>query len=100
MRAAPDGGRGAVTHCTIWAMAKAKRRDRGVPHRSGGPFGVWITDGHEAEAREEELEKPPNRIGTFMLRILGFRGKVPEAKSPPATHHPSHEHAVERPTEP
>ena len=58
----------------------AKRRDKGTPHRSGGPFGVWITDGHEAEAHEEEMEKPPSRIGTFMLRMLGFRGKVPEPK--------------------
>jgi hypothetical protein len=74
----------------------AKRSDKGAPHRSGGPFGVWITDGHGAEARQEEMEKPPSRIGTFMLRILGFRGKVPPPQSPPG-HHPSHEHAVERP---
>ena len=77
----------------------AKRRDKGTPHRSGGPFGVWITDGHEAEAREEEMEKPPSRIGTFMLRLLGFRGKVPAPPKSPPGHHPSHEHAVERPPE-
>ncbi|HEY1652467.1 MAG TPA: hypothetical protein VGG09_11350 [Acidimicrobiales bacterium] len=63
---------------------------------------MWITDGHEAEAEAEEMEKPPNRIGTFMLRILGFRGRVADRKAPPV--HPSHEHAahehpVERPTE-
>ena len=74
-----------------------RRRDKGLPHRSGGPFGVWITDGHEAEAEEEEMEKPPNRLGTFMLRILGFRGRVADRKTPPVR--PSHEHAVERPTE-
>jgi hypothetical protein len=76
----------------------AKRREEGAPHRSGGPFGLWITDGHEAEAREEEMDKRPSRIGTFMLRILGFRGKVPAPKSPPE-HHSSHEHAVEQPHE-
>jgi hypothetical protein len=74
-----------------------RRRDKGLPHRSGGPFGVWITDGHEAEAEAEEMHKRPSRIGTFMLRILGFRGRVEARKVPPA--HPSHEHAVERPTE-
>jgi hypothetical protein len=58
---------------------------------------VWITDGHEAEAEAEEMHERPSRIGTFMLRILGFRGRVEARKVPPA--HPSHEHAVERPTE-
>jgi hypothetical protein len=32
-----------------------------------------------------------------MLRILGFRGRVADRKAPPV--HPSHEHAVEHPTE-
>lgn len=58
-----------------------RRRDKGLPHRSGGPFGVWITDGHEAEAEAEERQERPSRIGTFMLRILGFRGKVAPAKA-------------------
>jgi hypothetical protein len=74
-------------------MGKRKPPDHGVPHRSGGPFGVWITDGHEAEAEEEEMEKPPSRVGTWFLRRLGFKGKV-EVKPPPRTHahRPSHEH--------
>ncbi len=80
----------------------AKRRSKGTPHaphRSGGPFGVWITDGHEAEARAEETKKPPSRFGTFLLRKLGFKGPV-EPNVPKHQAHPSHEHAVERHPEP
>ncbi len=81
-------------------MGKRKQPDHDLPHRSGGPFGVWITDGHEAEAEEEEMEKPPSRIGTWLLRRLGYKGKV-EVKPPPPphAHRPSHEHRhVEPPT--
>jgi hypothetical protein len=45
--------------------------------RLGGPF----TDTHEAEAKAAELARPPSRLGTLILRLLGYR-KGP--KGPPA----------------
>jgi hypothetical protein len=62
-----------------------------------GRFPVWISDAHEAEAKDEQLRKPPSRLGTWVLRHLGYRGevvkRVPHA---PARH--SHEHPVHRPS--
>jgi hypothetical protein len=81
----------------VGKQGKKKRQQQGphpgAPHRSGGPFGVWITDGHEAEAEEEEMEKPPSKFGTWFLRRLGYKGTV-EVKPPPPphAHRPSHEH--------
>jgi hypothetical protein len=41
-----------------------------------GPRGIPITDGHEAEAEAAQLRKHPSRLGLFILRALGFRGKI------------------------
>lgn len=60
---------------------------------------VPVTDGHETEAKRAQLLKPPNRLGLFVLRMLGFRGEVtppaagPEGHAGPSHHHPTgHEH--------
>jgi hypothetical protein len=54
---------------------------------------VRVTDGHEAEAKAAQLWKHPNRIGLFLLKLLGLRGQV----APPTDHRthvgPSHERA-------
>ena len=55
-----------------------------------------MTDGHEAEARAAQLRKRPNRIGTFFLRALGFRGEVAPPTGPgghagPSYAHPAHQ---------
>ena len=53
---------------------------------------IRVTDGHEAEAKAAQLRKRPNRIGLFLLKLLGFRGQV----TPPVARRghvgPSHEH--------
>jgi hypothetical protein len=61
-------------------------------------FPVHVTRGHEAEAREAQLRKPPSRFGTWILRRLGFRGEI-QPHLPPAQTQPSHERSVPRPTE-
>jgi hypothetical protein len=42
----------------------------------GYNFQVRVTKGHEAEAKAAQRKKRPNRLGKFVLRILGFRGQV------------------------
>jgi hypothetical protein len=37
-----------------------------------------VTGGHEAEAKAAERAKPPNRLGLFVLRVLGYKGKPGE----------------------
>lgn len=37
---------------------------------------VRVTDGHEAAAKAAQLRKPPNRLGLYFLRMLGFQGQV------------------------
>ena len=53
-----------------------------------------MTDGHETDAKAAQLRKRPNRIGLFLLKVLGFRGQV----SPPTDQRghvgPSHKHSV------
>lgn len=54
---------------------------------------ILVTDGHEAEAKAVQRRKRPNRVGLFVLRMLGFRGGV----LPPTdrgAHGPSHLHPV------
>ena len=55
---------------------------------------VRVTDGHEAEAKAAQLRKPPNRIGLFFLRVLGFRGQVAAPRGRGGHAGPSHEHPV------
>lgn len=42
----------------------------------GYNFPVHVIKGHEREAMEVQRRKKPNRIGEFVLRVLGFRGEV------------------------
>jgi hypothetical protein len=42
----------------------------------GYNFPVHVTKGHEREAMEVQRHKKPNRIGKFVLGLLGFRGEV------------------------
>jgi hypothetical protein len=39
----------------------------------GYNFQVPVTDGHEAEAKAAQMKKKPNRIGRFVLALLGYR---------------------------
>jgi hypothetical protein len=45
-------------------------------------FSYHVSDDHEAEALKAERAKKPNRLGMFILRLLGFKGKPPEPPSP------------------
>jgi hypothetical protein len=41
----------------------------------GYNFQVRVTSGHEAEAKSAEMAKKPNRLGMFILGLLGYKGK-------------------------
>jgi hypothetical protein len=41
----------------------------------GYNFQVRVTRGHEAEAEAAERAKKPNRVGMFIVRLLGGRDK-------------------------
>jgi hypothetical protein len=60
------------------------------------PRPIWFTDAHEAEAKEAQLRKPPNRFGTWVLRHLGYKGEIGK-RTPQAQTRRSHEHPVHRP---
>jgi hypothetical protein len=66
---------------------------RGRTRYANQAHKVRVTDGHEAEAKAAQLRKRPNRVGLFLLKMLGLRGQV----APPTDHRahvgPSHEHA-------
>jgi hypothetical protein len=51
-------------------------------------FSYHVSSGHEAEAEEAERAKPPNRFGVFVLRLLGFKGKVEPPPPSPHDHSP------------
>lgn len=55
---------------------------------------VRVTDGHEAAAKAAQLRKRPNRIGLFVLRLLGFRGQVARSTSGAGHAAPSREPPV------
>jgi hypothetical protein len=49
----------------------------------GYNFQVRVTSGHEAEAKAAEMAKKPNRLGMFIVRLLGRKGKpAPEVHRP------------------
>jgi hypothetical protein len=54
---------------------------------------VRVTDGHEARAKAAQLRKRPNRVGLFLLKMLGFRGQVAPPMEQTGHGGPSHEHA-------
>ena len=62
--------------------------DCGVDHNPNAKpnLPVHVTKGHEAQARETQLRKPPSRFGLWVLRRLGYRGAIRE----PAPQAPSH----------
>jgi hypothetical protein len=41
----------------------------------GYNFQVRVTHGHEAEAKAAEMAKKPNRLGIFIVKLLGGKGK-------------------------
>ena len=55
---------------------------------------IRVTDGHEAEAKAAQLRKRPNRIGLFLVKVLGFRGQVTPPSGQRGHAGPSHEHPV------
>ena len=59
----------------------------------GDNFPVHVTTGHEAEAREAQLREPPTRLGSWILRRLGYKGPIEQHKQQ-AQARPSHEHPV------
>jgi hypothetical protein len=62
--------------------------------RYAGPRRIRVTDGHEAEAKAAQFRRPPNRIGLFFLRVLGFRGEVTPPTGQGGRAGPSHQHSV------
>ncbi len=64
----------------------------------GDNFPVHVTRGHEAEAKEAQLRKPPSRLGTWILRRLGYKGPIAQHMQP-AQAKPSHEHPVQNTSE-
>jgi hypothetical protein len=62
----------------------------------GSNFPVHVTRGHEAEAREAQLRKPPSRFGTWILRRLGYKGEIRQ-HVPQEQTGPSHEHSARLP---
>jgi len=64
--------------------------------RARTPRPIWFSDAHEAEAKEAQLRKRPNRFGTWVLRHLGFTGEIREHAPRAQTGH-THEHPVHRP---
>jgi hypothetical protein len=71
-----------------------------VRYAGYGRRKILVTDGHEAEAKAAQLRKRPNRVGLFLLRVLGFRGQVapPTGQEghtgPSHMHHVRHEHSA------
>jgi hypothetical protein len=61
-----------------------------------GRFPVWMSDAHEAEAKEAQLGRPPGRLGTWVLRRLGYRGEI-SRRTPYAQTRNSREHPLHRP---
>ena len=41
----------------------------------GYNFQVRVARGHEAEAKAAEAAKKPNRLGMFIVKLLGGNGK-------------------------
>jgi hypothetical protein len=63
-------------------------------YANSGRRRILVTDGHEAQAKAAQRRKRPNRIGLFILRMLGFRGGVLPPMDQGAAHGPSHLHPV------
>jgi hypothetical protein len=63
--------------------------------KSGDNFPVHVTRGHEAEARDAQLHKPPTRFGAWILRRLGYKGEIKQYL-PQEQARPSHERAIRR----
>jgi hypothetical protein len=63
--------------------------------KSGDNFPVHVTRGHEAEAREAQLRKPPSRVGAWILRSLGYKGEIKQYLPQEQTR-PSHERSIRR----
>lgn len=61
-------------------------------------FPVHVTRGHEAEAKEAQLRKPPSGFGRWVLRRLGYRGAIGE-RAPHAQTPRPHERPVQGPPE-
>jgi hypothetical protein len=65
-----------------------------VRYAGYGRRRILVTDGHEAEAKAEQLRKRPNRVALFCLRVLGVRKEVPPAAQRVRAR-PSHMHPVD-----
>ena len=63
------------------------------PYRQGYTgFNYHVTGGHEAEAKAAERAKKPSRIGLFVLRLLGYRGSLPEVNRATPDREHGHRH--------
>jgi hypothetical protein len=51
----------------VWGTGKYRRGYTGRSYN--------VTGGHEAEAKAAQRAKKPSRVGLFVLRVLGYRGK-------------------------
>ena len=55
---------------------------------------IRVTDGHEFEAKREQSRNPPNRIGLFFLKVLGFQARVTPPTDQRGHVGPAHQHPV------
>jgi hypothetical protein len=75
----------------IWATGVTLGAVRPKNYRRGYMGRNYhVTGGHEAEALAAERAKDPSRLGLFVLRLLGFKGR-PKKPTPPAPPSPRHE---------
>lgn len=66
---------------------RAATREQGGTVSEANPkgynFQIRVTSGHEAEAKAAEMAKRPNRLGMFIVRLLGLKSsQTPEAHRP------------------
>jgi hypothetical protein len=106
---------GQSAHCSPWSSSRAGpamgdsfidqrstviavgsrnyRRYMGRNYRQGYMGRDYhVTGEHEAEAKAAERAKKPTRIGLFVLRLLGERGRAQHAEVSRATARPSYRH--------
>jgi hypothetical protein len=67
---------GSVRHVgSTLALVGQGGRTMSEANPKGYNFQVRVTGGHEAEAKAAEMAKKPNRLGMFIVKLLGGKGK-------------------------
>jgi hypothetical protein len=92
--APPDGD--VLRALTITLGNNGRMAEKGGYGKGYTTFGYHVSGGHEAEAKEAEEAKRPNRLGMWFLRKLGYKGADPEPPTIP--HHGAPGHPKSHPT--